>query len=147
MHKTLTSFLSASWFWKCSRHANFFTPNYFHNCCNLCPCSLTSIRTIGTKWCSLIALCISHVIAAGFTSRPTLRPNHLVQLRPQIHFAEFGCDRVINFQADIAAYAASSTWHEWDGIVWHGSTINLQEIPTNMDAGSGWGFASILIIL
>ncbi len=46
-----------------------FTPDYFNNCCDLCPCSLTSIWTISTKWCSLIALCISHVIAAGFTVR------------------------------------------------------------------------------
>lgn len=66
----------------------FFTLNHFFNCCSVCLCSLPSIRMTRTKWCSLIALCISHGIAAGFSQRPRSRPNHLVYLSPQIHFAE-----------------------------------------------------------
>lgn len=47
-------------------HMFIFPWNYF-NCFNLCLCNLTSIRLNKTKWSGLIALCISHVIAAGFT--------------------------------------------------------------------------------
>lgn len=88
-------------------------------------------------------LCISHAIAAGFTWRPTLRPSHLVQLRPQIHFAEFSLSQRQLFQASTAAWnGILENWRVWNCVAQHSSAMHLQEMP--VDTGGGSRFAPLM---
>lgn len=87
-----------------------------------------------SKWCSLIVLCISHAIAAGFTWRPTLKPSHLVQIRPQIHIAEFSLSLRQLFQAAKDARNGNTESGVCE-IVLHG-VAGLQEMPPDTGGGS-----------